>query len=423
MPTVVQSAGVGTPASVITFASPVAAGNLLVVTFANGSSVTASTASDTLGSSWSSTTGFNGIGACVKIFYAIAAGAGSCTITIGTPGSSPTIAAVEISGAQAVLDGTPVATNGDAPGSLTTTVANSIVVANLGGYASSCTWAALSGWAITQADWSAVATMVQVAPGAVAPTFPGTNHGSCSTAMAAFKAVPGGGGGGVPGGGLGSVPSVLREGGFRAIPHTDGSSVGTLDLAAKNNLHAVRLRAPDTLGADKVVMTPQVWLCTQTTFPTLSADNAGMFVYVADYEHLIYWDGTAPAFAGDPSGRVAMFLVDPGAGWHLCDGSFVGYLNADGTTGTITLPDLTTGTYPKFDAAVSGVVAGTAGTITGDTGDADANLTLVPGTGGVGAGASLVANVTQTPHHHDSGTLAVAGNEPQHISLRAWFRL
>lgn len=78
------------------------------------------------------------------------------------------------------------------------------------------------------------------------------------------------------------------------------------------------------------------------SIPTLGTNDAGFLFAVTDYAHLLRWSGTTWSFApGDGgSGMLALFEVDPGTGWHLYDGSTVNYLKADGTTGSVTLPDL-----------------------------------------------------------------------------------
>ena len=74
--------------------------------------------------------------------------------------------------------------------------------------------------------------------------------------------------------------------------------------------------------------------------PTL---QTGALVEVTDYAHVLRWTGSA--FTWGPgeegSGMLVPFAAAPtGTGWHLCDGSAgVTYLKADGTTGTVTLPN------------------------------------------------------------------------------------
>ncbi len=182
-----------------------------------------------------------------------------------------------------------------------------------------------------------------------------------------------------------------------------------------------------------MITVKQHLVCTQATFPTLSALLAGVLIYVSDYAHLIYWDGSTAKFAGDPSGRVEGFLVDPGTGWHLCDGSTVTYLKADGTTATVALPNLTgSAAYPKYGASVSGIVAAVAAAIGGNTAVAITGAGVTSSTSSVDAGdgthgsASFVDAVgfADPGHVHAAGTLVnnTAG-EPAHLTLRPFFRL
>lgn len=111
---------------------------------------------------------------------------------------------------------------------------------------------------------------------------------------------------------------------------------------------------------------------TLANIPTLGTNDAGLLFGVSDYAHLLKWSGTAWGWGpGDHgSGMMTVFEIDPGTGWHLYDGTAgVAYLKADGTTGTVTLPDLTSsGALAAFmDAGGtnSGPTAATAPTFTG----------------------------------------------------------
>jgi hypothetical protein len=83
---------------------------------------------------------------------------------------------------------------------------------------------------------------------------------------------------------------------------------------------------------------------TVATVPTLNGLQDACFpVYLADYNHLLQWSGSAWKFSlGDGgNGYYATFAVAPTTvGWHLCDGSTVSYvvLGATVTTTTIVLP-------------------------------------------------------------------------------------
>lgn len=182
-------------------------------------------------------------------------------------------------------------------------------------------------------------------------------------------------------------------------------------------------------------MTPvrQVLVCTQATFPTLSSLLSGVLIYVSDYAHFIFWDGSAAKFAGDPSGRIEGFLVDPGTGWHLCDGSTVTYLKPDGTTGSVTLPNLTSSpAYPKYGASVTGINAAHAAGISGTTSNSTTGDTVSTtsssvdnGDGSHGSSSFLdSASLNPALHNHTAGTLVCdTTGEPANVVLRPWFRL
>ncbi len=113
---------------------------------------------------------------------------------------------------------------------------------------------------------------------------------------------------------------------------------------------------------------PQILICTQATYPSL-AGSGPIFVYVTDYAHLIFWNGTVGTFVGDNPGSLSLWENNPGTGYHLYDGATVNYLKADGTTGSVTLPDLTSaGALAAFlegGSPNSGPTAATAPTFTG----------------------------------------------------------
>jgi len=98
---------------------------------------------------------------------------------------------------------------------------------------------------------------------------------------------------------------------------------------------------------------------------TLDTGSAGLRVYVSDYDHTLVWSGTGWIFAsGERAGYVEAFLVDPSpaTGWQLCDGTAgVTYLKSDGSTGSLTVPDLVgSPSYLKFGVAVTGINAAVA---------------------------------------------------------------
>ncbi len=180
---------------------------------------------------------------------------------------------------------------------------------------------------------------------------------------------------------------------------------------------------------------------TLANIPTLGTNDAGLLFAVSDYAHLLRWSGTAWGWApGDPgSGMLAVFEIDPGTGWHLYDGSTVNYLKADGTTGSVVLPDLA-GTAAFLEAGTpnSGPTAAVAPTFTGGSftpagtvgssfaGDTDNGIDVQAGAGSTVVGApytpsgTVTSTFTGTPGT-PTGTISATG-EPRKIVRRPWFR-
>src|SRR5882724_7157206 len=136
-----------------------------------------------------------------------------------------------------------------------------------------------------------------------------------------------------------------------AIPRTARRDGATADLA----LAALRPNAArkDTAALELATIAlgriqpaprapaPQILICTQATFPTL-AGNGATFVYVADYGHMIWFDGSVTTFADGGSDYYVLAAQAPNTiGWHEVDGSTVSFLNADGTLSSKTLVDVT----------------------------------------------------------------------------------
>jgi hypothetical protein len=205
MPTVVQFSVQGNQTT-YSFPSAVTAGNLLVVVT---NDCTGTTLTDSRGTSYALAISHTG-GQPVRMFYGIVPSSGTCTVTLtGMSGGNPVLVEVgflEISGALAVLDGTPVGAAGSSgtssPGSLTTSFANSIAICGLGGAHGGTAWLAPGGgWTYLYGGTStisgiddsiALAYLVEVTPGAVSPTFGASagNSSSDSLVLAAFKAAP-----------------------------------------------------------------------------------------------------------------------------------------------------------------------------------------------------------------------------------------
>lgn len=186
----------------------------------------------------------------------------------------------------------------------------------------------------------------------------------------------------------------------------------------------------------------EIIVCTQATFPTLTSGSIPVFIFVSDYVHLLYWDGTTSVFCGDQSGCISLWESDPGIGYHLCDGSTVNRLNANGSTDPVTLEDLTSATnlaaFLEAGSPNSGPTAATAGTISGSTASALTGITVAPATAGSGAVETAVITpttalippftgggaVTDPGHVHGTGSLVVsATGEPRKLVRRPYYRL
>lgn len=182
-------------------------------------------------------------------------------------------------------------------------------------------------------------------------------------------------------------------------------------------------------------------VCTQATFPTLTGLGP-TFIYVTDYVHMLYWDGTDCNFTDGGNCFIAFFDVDPGTGWHLLDGTVnVKYLKKDGTTGTYTVEDAGTAFYLKASTTNSGPNAAVAPTISGVTDDATVGFTgsaASAGTASINNPASgtpttvLVppisgggGSLNTDPHHHPMSVANApisATGEPRNIARRPFFR-
>jgi hypothetical protein len=202
---------------------------------------------------------------------------------------------------------------------------------------------------------------------------------------------------------------------------------------------------------------------TQAQLAALAADmnskpnsvDDGFRVFVSDFCHVLWWDPSLPGWTWAPeddrrAGEGPIFREtdpSPTTGWHLYDGGSTTYLKFDGSTGTVTLPDLTASdrlgqTYIAGSGSNSGVTAAvaptiaveptvssnSAGTPTGAVQFADLGYGSVQG----GSGSTVVTSGGHThgltmdplaPHTHtlSGGTLNTDGT-PKTLGRRCWFR-
>jgi hypothetical protein len=97
-----------------------------------------------------------------------------------------------------------------------------------------------------------------------------------------------------------------------------------------------------------------------TLAATLGTTNAGLLVWVTDYNHVLEWTGSAYQWGPGENGSAYFqgFAVAPtGNGWHVCNGAFVNYLKSDGTLGGAVLPNTAaTAAYIKFGSAYNSTI-------------------------------------------------------------------
>lgn len=192
----------------------------------------------------------------------------------------------------------------------------------------------------------------------------------------------------------------------------------------------------------------QIIICTQATFPVL-AGTAPTFIYVSDFAHWIYWDGTTAVFADGGSNYYSVAAAAPGAiGWHAVDGSAVYFLNPDGTLTAKTLANVAgTPGYLKVGAGTDTLHAPVAPTISGHTDAAATSITVSAAAAATAASASINSAAVGTPttvlvppfsggggggavtdpqHQHNlssaNAPISTTG-EPENFYSALWFRL
>jgi hypothetical protein len=142
----------------------------------------------------------------------------------------------------------------------------------------------------------------------------------------------------------------------------------------------------------------------QNNLPSnLTINQKGFLINVSDYAHILKWTGTGWTWGpGDPgSGYIAPFLSAPTqAGWHLCDGSTVQRLNADGTLTSVVLPNYTTAAYLKLGTVLAMGPNAPSGSTDATSGGTPSGTNSVPAFTGTPATTSVesadTANVAVT---------------------------
>lgn len=189
-----------------------------------------------------------------------------------------------------------------------------------------------------------------------------------------------------------------------------------------------------TLTAGVLAWTYAGGIC-HTTLAARPTDLATADQYflldVTDYSHTLQWSGSAWGWGPDDDGSdYYRMYQDAPAGfganaWQVCDGSTVDRLNPDGTTSSVTVPDVTTAVYLKGGltaaaiAAAGGTTANTTATnqnesahthaVTSPTGAPSATTTV----DNDGAGSTVA--VGSATHTHAVTSPTGAGSAHTHI--------
>lgn len=228
-----------------------------------------------------------------------------------------------------------------------------------------------------------------------------------------------------PEGALAGLVGGVRVGTY-AVRGAAPAHAGELFLASDRNY----VGWVSTASAWKYVSGAQYGTLSPNQKPTLTTDDTGYLFASTDFARMFRWSGSAWTDApGQPvRWAVSMFLVeyDPGAGWHKVDGTAgVPFSAADGTTGTVTLPDFITAKRMLRSNSASGTFGGSATTHTHAVdppnttsgGPSTANTGTPSATTNVQSGAgATVASDTHThslaSHTHDTNIASFASGAP-----------
>ena len=125
---------------------------MIVVAYKSEGTITGSTVSDTLGTSYTLAKQISGEPNNLKVWVGTPPVGGICTVTIGSPaGSFDRLGVMEIAGVTATVDATASSYNSTTPFSLavTTTVANDFIFAAVAGYHNSSTFTFTGNFTLT----------------------------------------------------------------------------------------------------------------------------------------------------------------------------------------------------------------------------------------------------------------------------------
>lgn len=174
----------------------------------------------------------------------------------------------------------------------------------------------------------------------------------------------------------------------------------------------------------------QIRIVTQSTFPPdLTQLSASTFLYVSDFAHWLFYDGTVTSFADGGSNYYAVATAAPATvGWHAVDGSTVTYLLANGSLGTRTLANtVAVPGYLKVGSGSDTLISPVVPVITGVTDTSTTGVTASTTTIGDGTGApeGVATGVSDPGHSHTltASNISISSDgEPEHFYSRLWFR-
>lgn len=159
----------------LAFASNVASGSLLIVSYKSEGNVTASTCSDSVGTTYTKVASITGVSNNLVVFAGLAGGSGTNTVTIGSPGNSyDRLGLMQVSGVGATVDATQTDYAGSSPTTvaITTTTASDFLFAAVGGYHSNNSFTFDSAWTLDSQSGGSDANAVGHELAGVAGSYP-----------------------------------------------------------------------------------------------------------------------------------------------------------------------------------------------------------------------------------------------------------
>jgi hypothetical protein len=156
----------------------------------------------------------------------------------------------------------------------------------------------------------------------------------------------------------------------------------------------------------------------------LGSADIGAFFLVADYYHLVYWDGKFFHIADGQGGYIVDSVHALGVGYQLCDGSATDYLND--VTSNLAVTAFTTAdetsvgaartTFHRSTNSYSGVVIpATQPNVGGNSNVDSASVEVMAGTG------TIVAAHTHV-HGLSTGFVSLPDNPVQYLEVLRYFR-